>query len=42
MLIATLAAEFAPRPLAIYGLGLYRYLGGPWQKLARYLFRGRR
>lgn len=41
-LIATFAAEFAPRPLAIYGLGLYRYLGGPWQKLALHLFRGRR
>ena len=39
-LIAELAAEFTPRSLAIAGLGLHRYLGGPWQPLARYPFRG--
>lgn len=31
---------FVPRPLAIAGLGLHRYLGGPWEKLAIYKFRG--
>ncbi|MEO5972141.1 MAG: 2'-5' RNA ligase family protein [Sphingomicrobium sp.] len=40
-LIAALGAEFAPRPLAIAGLGLHRYLGGPWETLALYPFRGR-
>ena len=30
---------FTPRPLAISGLGLYRYLGGPWDRLAVYPFR---
>ena len=40
-LIAGLEAEFRPRPLAIHGLGLHRYLGGPWEKLAIYAFRGR-
>ncbi|HWC56465.1 MAG TPA: 2'-5' RNA ligase family protein, partial [Sphingomicrobium sp.] len=30
-----------PRPLAIGGLGLHRYLGGPWERLAVYAFRGR-
>jgi hypothetical protein len=29
---------FAPRPLAIAGLGLHRYLGGPWEPLAIYPF----
>ncbi len=40
-LIASLERDFRPRPLAISGLGLYRYLGGPWEKLAAYAFRGR-
>jgi hypothetical protein len=39
-LIAELQREFSPRPLAISGLGLHRYLGGPWEKLAVYPFRG--
>ena len=30
-----------PRPIAISGLGLHRYLGGPWEMLATYAFRGR-
>lgn len=34
-------AGFHPRPLAISGIGLHRYMGGPWQKLAIYSFRGR-
>jgi hypothetical protein len=40
-LIASLEREFRPRPLAISGLGLHRYLGGPWEQLAIYPFRGR-
>ena len=36
-----LEREFRPRPLAIGGLGLHRYLGGPWERLATYAFRGR-
>jgi hypothetical protein len=37
---ASLEREFAPRPLSIGGLGLHRYLGGPWQSVGRYPFRG--
>lgn len=39
-LLAELELDFAPRPLAIRGLGLHRYLGGPWEQLALYPFRG--
>ena len=39
-LIASLERGFVPRPLAISGLGLHRYLGGPWETLAVYPFRG--
>jgi hypothetical protein len=35
----SLERGFQPRPLAIAGLGLHRYLGGPWAKLAAYPFR---
>jgi hypothetical protein len=38
---ASLERSFQVRPLAISGLGLHRYLGGPWERLARYSFRGR-
>jgi hypothetical protein len=38
---AKLEEHFRPRPLAISGLGLHRYLGGPWEGLATYSFRGR-
>ena len=38
---AELEAGFRPRPLAISGLGLHRYAGGPWEQLAIYPFRGR-
>ena len=31
---------FKPRRLAIRGLGLHRYLGGPWERIAVYPFRG--
>jgi len=40
-LVAKLEREFRPRPLAISGLVLHRYLGGPWEDIAAYSFRGR-
>lgn len=40
-LLSSLERDFTPRPLAIHGLGLHRYLGGPWETLALYAFRGR-
>lgn len=40
-LIAQLEQEFRPRPIGITGLGLHRYLGGPWEPLETYSFRGR-
>lgn len=39
-LLRSLEADFRPRPLAITGLQLIRYLEGQWQKLASYSFRG--
>jgi hypothetical protein len=36
----SLEAEFSPRRLGVAGLGLHRYLGGPWEKLQAYSFRG--
>jgi hypothetical protein len=36
---AELERDFAPRPLRLSGLGLHRYLGGPWERLAVYPFR---
>lgn len=30
---------FTPRPLVVSGLGLHRYLGGPWERIAIYPFR---
>jgi len=39
-LVNSLEQDFVPRPLRIAGLGLHRYLGGPWQTLALYPFRG--
>ena len=39
-LMAELQRAFAPRSLVISGLGLYRYLGGSWEKIATYAFRG--
>ncbi len=35
----SLEEDFHPRPLAITGLGLQRYVGGPWESLATYPFR---
>ena len=40
-LLQRLEADFRPRPLAVSGLGMHRYLGGPWEKLAVIPFRGR-
>jgi hypothetical protein len=37
-----LRAGFAPEALAIAGLASWRYLGGPWQAIRRYPFRGAR
>lgn len=36
-----LEGDFQPVALKITGLGLHRYLGGPWQRLMLYPFRGR-
>jgi hypothetical protein len=35
-----LERDFRPRVLAISGLGLHHYLGGPWERIAVYPFRG--
>jgi hypothetical protein len=40
-LLASLERDIRPRPLAISGLALHRYLGGPWERHATYAFRGR-
>lgn len=39
-LIRELEASFTSRPLKIAGLELHRYLGGPWERLGRWSFRG--
>jgi hypothetical protein len=39
-LVAHLQPSFHPRPLVISGLALHRYLGGPWEDLGRWSFRG--
>jgi hypothetical protein len=39
-LLQSLEADFRPRALAIRGLGLHRYLGGPWETLGAWSFRG--
>jgi hypothetical protein len=40
-LLEVLERDFRPRSLGVVGLGLHRYLGGPWEPLERYAFRGR-
>jgi hypothetical protein len=35
-----LRATFEPRPLAIRGLAAWRYLGGPWEPVREWPFRG--
>ncbi|MFS0735665.1 2'-5' RNA ligase family protein [Sphingomonas sp. 1P06PA] len=39
-LLATLQAGFAPRPLSITGLALWRYRGPGWDLIARHAFHG--
>ena len=39
-LLRSLERDFQPRPLRIAGLGLHRYLGGPWETLGVWKFRG--
>ncbi|HEU5285140.1 MAG TPA: 2'-5' RNA ligase family protein, partial [Sphingomicrobium sp.] len=39
-LLRSLEDDFRPRPLRIAGLGLHRYLGGPWETLGVWKFRG--
>lgn len=39
-LLTALQRSFAARPLAISGLGLHRYLDGPWETIGVYPFRG--
>jgi len=38
---ASLSADFVPRPLAITGLALHFYKGGPWEPIGSWSFRGR-
>ena len=40
-LLHDLEREFRPKPLGIVGLGVHRYLGGPWERVETYSFRGR-
>jgi len=40
-LLVSLESDFRPRPLGIIGLGLHRYLGGPWERLGGFSFPGR-
>jgi 2'-5' RNA ligase superfamily len=39
-LIGAIGEQYAERPIRISGLGLHRYLGGPWETLQKYPFRG--
>ncbi|WP_265562579.1 2'-5' RNA ligase family protein [Sphingomicrobium arenosum] len=39
-LLARKQAEFEPLPLAVAGLALHRYMGGPWDALGRWSFSG--
>ncbi|MCG6119139.1 MAG: 2'-5' RNA ligase family protein [Blastomonas sp.] len=40
-LLQDLAAQFVPRPLSITGLALNRYMGGPWEPIGAWPFRGK-
>jgi hypothetical protein len=40
-LLQTLSADFLPRPLRIAGLALHRYMGGPWEPIGEWRFRGK-
>ena len=37
--LTALQRAFEPRPLAVRGIGLHRYLGGPWETLRVWSFR---
>ncbi|GAA4739566.1 2'-5' RNA ligase family protein [Sphingomonas daechungensis] len=39
-LIEALGETYDRRPVSISGLGLHRYMGGPWETLRTYSFRG--
>jgi hypothetical protein len=39
-LISALGDRLDGRPIGLGGLGLHRYLGGPWETLQTYAFRG--
>jgi hypothetical protein len=39
-LMTSLGDSFTQRPVRIGGLGLHRYLGGPWETLRTFPFRG--
>jgi 2'-5' RNA ligase superfamily len=39
-LVQALGKGFTGRPIRISGLGLHRYLGGPWKTLRTFSFRG--
>lgn len=39
-LLSELERDFRPQPLRIAGLALHRYLGGPWERLGGWSFRG--
>lgn len=39
-LFQALKRDFEPRPLGIAGLSLHRYLGGPWDTVGTFKFRG--
>jgi 2'-5' RNA ligase len=41
-LIRSMRADFEPRPIEITGLQIIRYVGGEWEPVARYGFRGPR
>jgi len=40
-LFQALATDFEPRPLAIRGIALWHYRGGPWDAIGEWDFRGR-
>ena len=40
LLLTELDRQFRPRPLGIAGLSLHRYLGGLWETVGSYRFRG--
>jgi hypothetical protein len=37
-LLAALSQSFMPRPVSIVGLGLFRYLDGPWESIGAWRF----